>query len=429
MHMLQCTPILIRGYMSMAELFFQGGGEIERRDLESHLSSLCQLENVGILLGAGASKSAGGMVMKEIWLDFKARNESKIPILRDKYKLIRQQEIEENSVNIEFLIDEVLKNKDVIDTWQQDSTELQDLLVELYRSVTKAALLVDSDFPELHVGEKEKFDKYKNLLEKLISNRQPGQAAPAIFTTNYDLAVEWSAEASGINLVNGFSGIHSRTFQPHSFDLGFRNVNAVGEARFGHYNMYLYKLHGSLTWYQDESGDVIECNSSKAYQDFINPLVGEGSFNDKQRLIYPGANKYHHTIGFVYGEMFRRFSEFLTKPQTTLFVNGYGFGDYHINRIILGALLNPSLHIVICYPELAELSANSQLENGLSPAQQCIDKIRKMQLNQVTIIGGSDAYFDNFVDLIPKPVLFPKNSAVNVIAEALNNLGSTSKGE
>ncbi|EPO0005252.1 SIR2 family protein [Vibrio alginolyticus] len=366
----------------MAELFFQGGGEIERRDLESHLSSLCQLENVGILLGAGASKSAGGMVMKEIWLDFKARNEPKIPILRDKYKLIRQQEIEANSVNIELLIDEVLKNKNVIDTWQQDSTELQDLLVELYRSVTKAALLVDSDFPKLHVGEKEKFDKHKNLLEKLISNRQPGQAAPAIFTTNYDLAIEWSAEASGINLVNGFSGIHSRTFQPHSFDLGFRNVNAVGEARFGHYNMYLYKLHGSLTWYQDESGDVIECNSSKAYQDFINPLVGEGSFNDKQRLIYPGANKYHHTIGFVYGEMFRRFSEFLTKPQTTLFVNGYGFGDYHINRIILGALLNPSLHIVICYPELAELSAHSQLENGLSPAQQCIDKIRKMQLNQ-----------------------------------------------
>lgn len=373
--MLQCTPILVRGYMSMAELFFQGGGEIERRDLESHLSSLCQLENVGILLGAGASKSAGGMVMKEIWLDFKARNEIKIPILRDKYKLIRQQEIEANSVNVELLIDEVLKNKNVIDTWQQDSTELQDLLVELYRSVTKAALLVDSDFPKLHVGEKEKFDKHKNLLEKLISNRQPGQAAPAIFTTNYDLAIEWSAEASGINLINGFSGIHSRTFQPHSFDLGFRNVKAVGEARFGHYNMYLYKLHGSLTWYQDENGDVIECNSSKAYQDFINPLVGEGSFNDKQRLIYPGANKYHHTIGFVYGEMFRRFSEFLTKPQTTLFVNGYGFGDYHINRIILGALLNPSLHIVICYPELAELSANSQLENGLSPAQQCIDKI------------------------------------------------------
>ncbi|MCR9380549.1 SIR2 family protein [Vibrio diabolicus] len=413
----------------MAELFYQGSSEIDRKDLESHLSSLCQLENVGVLLGAGASKSAGGMVMKEIWLDFKSRNEPMLPILRDQYKLISQEEIDAGSVNIELLIDEVLKNKSVVDTWQQDSTALFNVLVELYRSVTKAALLVNSDFPELHVGKNEKFDKHRNLLEKLLSNRQPGQAAPSIFTTNYDLAIEWSAEESGINLINGFSGINSRTFQPHSFDLGFRNINAVGEARFGHYNMYLYKLHGSLTWYQDQSGEVIECTSSKAYQDFINPLIKNSNFTENQRLIYPGANKYHHTIGFVYGEMFRRFSEFLTKPQTTLFVNGYGFGDYHINRIILGALLNPSLHIVICYPELAELCANSQLQNGLSQAQRCIDKIRKMKLNQVTIIGGTEAYFDNFVDLIPKPVLFPKNNAAKVIAEAIQDLGSSNNGE
>lgn len=412
----------------MADLFYQGNSEIERRDLESHLSSLCQLENVGVLLGAGASKSAGGMVMKEIWLDFKSRNESMLPILKDQYKLISQEEIDAESVNIELLIDEVLKNKSVLDTWQQDSTALLEILVELYRSVTRAALLVNSDFPELHIGQNEKFDKHRNLLEKLLSNRQPGQAAPSIFTTNYDLAIEWSAEESGINLINGFSGIHSRTFQPHSFDLGFRNVNAVGEARFGHYNMYLYKLHGSLTWYQDESGEVIECSSSRAYQDFIKPLVDDSNFNGDMRLIYPGANKYHHTIGFVYGEMFRRFSEFLTKPQTALFVNGYGFGDYHINRIILGALLNPSLHIVICYPELGELIANSQHQNGLTQAQRCIDKIRKMQLNQVTIIGAKDAYFDNFVDLIPKPVLFPKNNAAKVIAEAIQDLGSNKNG-
>ncbi|EHH2532887.1 hypothetical protein J7X40_002311 [Vibrio parahaemolyticus] len=412
----------------MTEFFFQGGSEIDRRDLESHLSSLCQLENVGVLLGAGSSKSAGGMVMKEIWLDFKATNEEAIPLLRDTYKLISQEDIDNDSVNVELLIDEVLKNKNVLDTWQSDSSALQSILVGLYSSVTKAALLVGADFQNLHIGKREKFEKHRNLLEKLLSNRQPGQSAPSIFTTNYDLAIEWSAEESGINLVNGFSGIHSRTFQPQSFDLGFRNINAVGEARFGHYNMYLYKLHGSLTWYQDEAGEVIECTSSKAYQDFIRPLTETSSFSNSQRLIYPGANKYHHTIGFVYGEMFRRFSEFLTKPQTVLFVNGYGFGDYHINRIILGALLNPSLHIVICYPELADLSADSQLENGLSQAQQCVDKISKMKLNQVTIIGGADAYFDNFVDLVPKPVLFPKNNAATVIAEALREISSSNAG-
>ncbi|TOF14113.1 hypothetical protein CGJ28_26585, partial [Vibrio parahaemolyticus] len=81
--------------------FFQGGSEIDRRDLESHLSSLCQLENVGVLLGAGSSKSAGGMVMKEIWLDFKATNEEAIPLLRDTYKLISQEDIDNDSVNVE----------------------------------------------------------------------------------------------------------------------------------------------------------------------------------------------------------------------------------------------------------------------------------------------------------------------------------------
>ncbi|MBF4442986.1 hypothetical protein EA908_23765, partial [Vibrio anguillarum] len=264
----------------MTELFFQGGSEIDRRDLESHLASLCQLENVGVLLGAGSSKSAGGMVMKEIWLDFQATNEEAIPLLRDTYKLISQEDIDNNSVNVELLIDEVLKNKNVLDTWQSDSSALQSILVGLYSSVTKAALLVGADFQNLHIGKCDKFEKHRNLLEKLLSNRQPGQSAPSIFTTNYDLAIEWSAEESGINLVNGFSGIHSRTFQPQSFDLGFRNINAVGEARFGHYNMYLYKLHGSLTWYQDEAGEVIECTSSKAYQDFIRPLTETSSFSN-----------------------------------------------------------------------------------------------------------------------------------------------------
>ncbi|MBF4348890.1 hypothetical protein EAY19_22830, partial [Vibrio anguillarum] len=125
----------------------------------------CQLENVGVLLGAGSSKSAGGMVMKEIWLDFQATNEEAIPLLRDTYKLISQEDIDNNSVNVELLIDEVLKNKNVLDTWQSDSSALQSILVGLYSSVTKAALLVGADFQNLHIGKCDKFEKHRNLLE------------------------------------------------------------------------------------------------------------------------------------------------------------------------------------------------------------------------------------------------------------------------
>lgn len=82
----------------------------------------------------------------------------------------------------------------------------------------------------------------------------------------------------------------------------------------------------------------------------------------------------------------------------------------------MGALLNPSLHIVIYYPELATL-------DGLDPsvfneAQKCIDKIKKMKISQITIIGGDDAFFNAFVDMIPKPVLFPKNSTAKILADA-----------
>lgn len=108
------------------------------------------------------------------------------------------------------------------------------------------------------------------------------------------------------------------------------------------------------------------------------------------------------------------------KPQTALFVNGYGFGDYHINRIILGALLNPSLHVVIYYPELATLIETDS--SKFSEAQKCIDKIKKMKISQITIVGGDDAYFNAFVDMIPKPVLFPKNNTAKILADAIRDL-------
>ncbi|WP_064608104.1 SIR2 family anti-phage-associated protein [Photobacterium sp. J15] len=407
----------------MADLFFQGGTPLTKNELESHLASLCQLENVGLLLGAGASRSAGGYVMQEVWQDFMNANEKLIPLLRDEFNLLCQEEIVEDSVNVELLIDQVLKFLDVAKTKGENTEQLEASLTGLYKSVTKAALLVGEDFPKLHVGKLDHFEKHRRLLEKLLSNRQPGQSAPSVFTTNYDLAIEWAAEEIGINVINGFVGNHSRTFQPHSFDLGYRNINAQGEARFGHYCLYLYKLHGSLTWLQD-GDNILEQPSAMAFESTIKPLIDENDFSGKQHLIFPGANKYHHTIGFVYGEMFRRFGEFLSKPQTALFVNGYGFGDYHINRLILGALLNPSLHIVIFYPDLVFLDGLDEL----TEAQRCIDKIRKMNLNQITIVGGTNAYFNSFVDLLPKPVLFPKNNAAQIIADAIRDISNDEKG-
>ena len=414
----------------MCEFIYQGGSVISEDDFKSHLGSLCQLENIGVLLGAGASVGCGGMTMKEVWLDSIKSTPSLVDELLA-FKLITQEDITNQDVNVEQLLDQVTQYLSVYknttplntdtDQEQQPINRLLKVLLCLYQSVTKAAILVEQEaFGNENIGSEDRFQYHRELLEKLISNRQPGQAAPMLFTTNYDLSLEWAAEEIGIQLVNGFSGLHTRTFQPQNFDLSFRNVTAKGEARFGHYHAYLHKLHGSLSWIQEHDSDIKEISSALAKSRYIDPLLKGEPVYDKQFLIYPGANKYHHTIGFVYGEMFRRFSEFLSKPQTAIFVNGYGFGDYHINRIILGALLNPSLHIVIFYPELDTITTNT---TDLNEAQKCIKKLKSLSLNQITIVGGdSKAYFNSFVKYIPKPVLFPKDTATQDLVSAINDL-------
>lgn len=415
----------------MNNFIYQGGNKISIDDFKSHLSSLCQLENIGVLLGAGASVGCGGMTMQQVWEDFKFNNEHLIPELKA-FKLIDEAEVASNNINVELLLDKVTQFQSVYKTLDtelegKETTRLNNILLALYQSVTKAALLVGKEhFDDSRVGAEERFSFHRQLLEKLISNRQPGQSAPMLFTTNYDLSLEWSAEEVGIQLFNGFSGLHTRTFQPQNFDLSFRNVNAKGEARFGHYHAYLFKLHGSLTWVQEHDNEILEIPSALAKSRYIEPLLSGLPVYDNQFLIYPGANKYHHTIGFVYGEMFRRFSEFLSKPQTAIFINGYGFGDYHINRIILGALLNPALHIVIFYPDLDLIPDN---DSALNEAQKCIKKLKSLSLNQITIVGGNEkAYFESFVEYIPKPVLFPKDTAARDLVDAINELAQSGKG-
>src|SRR5690606_32368664 len=60
--------------------------------------------------------------------------------------------------------------------------------------------------------------------------------------------------------------------------------------------------------------------------------------------------KYGETLGLPYSELFRRFAAALTRPQSVLFVIGYGFGDEHVNAIIRQALAIPSFTLVIVDP-------------------------------------------------------------------------------
>lgn len=130
----------------MNNFIYQGGSDISVDDFKNHLTSLCQLENIGVLLGAGASVGCGGMTMQEVWEDFKINNEHLIPELKE-FKLISDIEDKANNVNVEFLLDKVTQFLSVYKTLDTDkegkeTIRLSNILLALYQSVTKAALFV-----------------------------------------------------------------------------------------------------------------------------------------------------------------------------------------------------------------------------------------------------------------------------------------------
>ena len=226
----------------------RGNQWLTKDDLEAHLAAVVRLENVGILLGAGASAGAlGGVTMADLWTDFTKCFQSSTAWLRREGFISAGE-----NVNVEKITDalEITRLEWKRVNRPRKLQELKRAHADVLRSVVRGSLLQQPwwEEPSMVDIKCEELASHRQLLQKLTAARQPGQPSPWVFTTNYDLAVEWAAETMGLKVTNGFDGLHRRVFSPHNFDLGYRNMLARGEARFGTYSIYIAKLHGSLTW-------------------------------------------------------------------------------------------------------------------------------------------------------------------------------------
>ena len=373
---------------------YRGSRKLSTKELRAHLASLLRLENVGVLLGAGASIEAGGRAMSNIWKKFETSNSAD-------HKWLYENDFLSDTHDVETLLDNIEIS---ITEWRRTSNSNLDnaksARIALYKLLIQASKLkkrwwISSFGP----GQLEpKLASHRELLRKISSIRQPGQPSPWIFTTNYDLAVEWTADSIDLNVINGFQGTQSRKFYPQSFDLGYQNVQTRGEARFGTYHVYLAKLHGSLTWKKGSDGEVYELQASEAWKsirEFCNGTSTELPFS-----VLPSAAKYLQTVGFVFGELIRRFSEFMSRSQTALMICGYGFGDDHVNRLLWSAVMNPTLQLVIYFPSFSGMDSISNLPSALQ-------KLITTRNPRVTIVG--DAYFNKFASHLPEPAIYDPN--------------------
>lgn len=385
----------------------RGSHWLSRREFDAHLAAALRLENVGVLLGAGCSlKPLGGLTVPQLWDRFQDEYASSVDWLHDESFLSAGDQ-----ADLERLLDalEVTRLE-----WKRvhrprKLAQLTRVRAQILRTAVQGSLLETEWWhsPDTLNADAEPLANHRGLLQKLTAARQPGQPSPWLFTSNYDLAIEWSSETLGLKVTNGFDGLHRRVFSPHNFHLGYRNTLARGEARFGTYNIYLAKLHGSLTWQLARDGTVEEFPAHALWARIASFLSGDSDDLDSH-IVYPSIAKYVSTVGFVLGELLRRFTEFMARPQTCLIVSGYSFSDEHLNMALATALQNPTLQLVLYFPKATKVDEALVLDG-------CSDWVRRvagLESPQVTIVGGGKAaHFGAMVGHLPDPAVYDEQAA------------------
>ncbi len=164
-----------------------------------------------------------------------------------------------------------------------------------------------------------------------------------IFTTNYDLLMEQALEDRRVPYFDGFAGVRKPFF----------DLRAMEEDALPPRWARLWKLHGSINWYQAEKIGVLRGATNEA---------------GLKRVIHPSHLKYEESRRMPYLAMIDRLRAFLKKPTSTLVLCGYSFRDEHLNEVIVQGLQSTQTAIVFAllfgkiseYPDAVKLAVQRQ---------------------------------------------------------------------
>ncbi len=158
------------------------------------------------------------------------------------------------------------------------------------------------------------------------------------------------ADVAGLHLIDRFVGSITPVFRSSrlNIDMHYNPPGIRGEPRYLEGVARFCKLHGSVDWV--ETGEDIKRLGLPFGCESIDPFLkapGLSGAKVTDVMIYPNAAKDRETATYPYVELFRDFAAAVCRPNSTLVVYGYSFGDDHINRVIRDMLTIPSTHLVI----------------------------------------------------------------------------------
>lgn len=344
--------------------------QIIRNDI---LNKYLQSENLHILMSNGCSLYAGSKAIN-------TNEKQEHTILLEDYKF-------DDNVNNKEALEDVLLNlakkrpEQALDglyemlsyyqnVLQDDSIKSQlGKLVESFKEVFIKNFVLTIDYGINHL--------HKTFLKKLVSRGTKSNKVN-IFTLNYDLLIEKTAEELGIHVNNGFSGFHYRSFNPASFHLDTHIQYSDGGKTYTK-GINLFKLHGSLSWFFDNYKPPYGISEKQLNFKKLS-TEGEGSLIP-DCIIYPVQSKKTYSLDLPYSEMFRQFIEFCNKPNSTLLVMGYSFLDEHVNDLITNALSNPDFNLII-------FSYSNKSDENIAPFLQSLIE-RSFEDSRITIFFGN----------------------------------------
>lgn len=182
-------------------------------------------------------------------------------------------------------------------------------------------------------------DGHKSDLGKIVHRfYQTSPQCVNVITTNYDRGIEYSCDLCGMPVNTLFEGEFYKKFSFNNNIPCKQKVNIL-------------KVHGSLDWYFEQTGQVVSIPIQKEILSGLKPAI-----------ITPGTSKYKRVLQTPFRDILRVADEQIEKAQNYLCI-GYGFNDSQIQANIIRGIQSGKA-IVVWTKELSDEAIRLIQENS-----------------------------------------------------------------
>lgn len=322
----------------------------EVRELKAQLS---YSKNIGFFLGAGTSCALKipniQQLTTEIEKNLKDEDKTNFTAIKEDLKTLITNRI----VNIEDILNHIRRIREI--TGEVNTKNYQGITGESAKTLDIEICkiiyqIIAKKEAEANISQTKKFFAWLSMLNRDFSKE--------IFTTNYDLIIEKSLEASQIPYFDGFVGSFEPFFWQESIDQ-FVSKNDLTQNW-----IRLWKIHGSLSWFwkidpATKAQKIIRQGKIEKIEDEKNELV-----------IYPSKDKYDSSKKQPFIAYFDRLKNYLLSGELLFIFSGYSFSDQHINEIVFNCLRqNNRLTVLVFFFQDTEVE---NLHNLTSPYMNLI---------------------------------------------------------